>query len=331
MIAAPEIDITAGEEAGPVAFDAVVEVRPKVSIAGYEGLVVTVPALDATEEEIDARRSTGSASSSPTLNEVERPARDGDLVTVDVHGVRDGELAEGLSADDFVYEVGTGGIAEGDRRAALRREGRGHRRDRRRGRTAVPASCGCWSSRCARRCCRRPNDEWASDASEFDTLEELRSDLASRITEREAARGAPGIAPRACRRGARRARRRRDAADPGRRGGRAACSTTSPTAWPAERRRPGRHTSRPPARSRSASCRARAPGHAPGQGRPRSSGARRGRGDRGRRAGPRRRDRAPRRARAGPGPRSLRARLERDGRSRAATLGCEEREGASRG
>ena len=44
-IAAPEIDITSGEEDGPLAFDAVVEVRPKVSIAGYEGLVVTVPPL----------------------------------------------------------------------------------------------------------------------------------------------------------------------------------------------------------------------------------------------------------------------------------------------
>jgi trigger factor len=42
-IAAPEIDITSGEDAGALAFDAVVEVRPKVSVAGYEGLVVTLP------------------------------------------------------------------------------------------------------------------------------------------------------------------------------------------------------------------------------------------------------------------------------------------------
>ena len=37
-IAAPEIDIISGEEEGPLAFDAVVEVRPKVSVAGRDGL-----------------------------------------------------------------------------------------------------------------------------------------------------------------------------------------------------------------------------------------------------------------------------------------------------
>ncbi len=111
-IAAPEIDITAGEEDGPLAFDAVVEVRPKVSIAGYEGLVVTVPPLEPTQAEIDARIDR-LREQFAQLSEVERPARDGDLVTVDVQGVRDGEPAEGLSADDFVYEVGTGGIGEG--------------------------------------------------------------------------------------------------------------------------------------------------------------------------------------------------------------------------
>ena len=54
-IAAPEIDITSGEDDGPFAFDAVVEIRPKVSIAGYEGLVVTLPSLEASELEITAR------------------------------------------------------------------------------------------------------------------------------------------------------------------------------------------------------------------------------------------------------------------------------------
>ena len=52
-IAAPEIDIKSGEEGGPVTFDAVVEIRPTVSIAGYGGLQVTLPALEVTDEELD--------------------------------------------------------------------------------------------------------------------------------------------------------------------------------------------------------------------------------------------------------------------------------------
>ena len=49
----PEIDITSGEEVGAVAFDAVVLVRPTVGIPGYQGLVVTLPHLEVTDEEID--------------------------------------------------------------------------------------------------------------------------------------------------------------------------------------------------------------------------------------------------------------------------------------
>jgi len=54
-IAAPDIDITSGEESGAVAFDAVVQVRPTVAIPGYAGLEVTIPSLKVTEEEVDAQ------------------------------------------------------------------------------------------------------------------------------------------------------------------------------------------------------------------------------------------------------------------------------------
>ena len=43
IIAPPEVDITAGEEDGPVAFDATVEVRPHVVVPGYAGLRVELP------------------------------------------------------------------------------------------------------------------------------------------------------------------------------------------------------------------------------------------------------------------------------------------------
>src|SRR5580700_10914505 len=52
-IASPEIDITSGEEGGAVSFDAVVQVRPLVSIPGYVGLQVTLPGLSVSEDEVD--------------------------------------------------------------------------------------------------------------------------------------------------------------------------------------------------------------------------------------------------------------------------------------
>jgi trigger factor len=180
-IAAPEIDITSGEDAGALAFDAVVEVRPKVSVAGYEGLVVTLPPLEPTDLEIAARVDR-LREQFAQLSEVERPARDGDLVTVDVHGVRDGEVAEGLSADDFVYEVGTGGIADGaDEQLRGKKAGDIVEID------APQLKGGAGQLRLLVKQVREKvlpeaNDEWASDASEFDTLEELRSHLADNLS-----------------------------------------------------------------------------------------------------------------------------------------------------
>ena len=196
-IAAPEIDITSGEEDGPLAFDAVVEVRPKVSIAGYEGLVVTVPPLEPSESEIDARVDR-LREQFAQLSEVERPARDGDLVTVDVHGVRNGQIAEGLSADDFVYEVGTAGIGEGvDEALRGKKAGDIVEVD------APELQGGSGSLRILVKQVREKvlpeaNDEWASDASEFDTLEELREDVASRLRSLKKLEGASSRA-RTCR------------------------------------------------------------------------------------------------------------------------------------
>jgi len=110
VIAAQDIDITNGQETGPVAFDATIEVRPQVSVAGYGGLRVELPPVDVTDEEIDARllairRPHGE------LVDVDRPAARGDQVTLDLAGTRDGEPVPGLNTDDWLYEIGRGWIA----------------------------------------------------------------------------------------------------------------------------------------------------------------------------------------------------------------------------
>jgi trigger factor len=54
-IAQPEIDITAGQDTGPLAFDAVVEVRPVISVPGYDALKVVVPNPEPSAEDVDAQ------------------------------------------------------------------------------------------------------------------------------------------------------------------------------------------------------------------------------------------------------------------------------------
>ena len=103
VIAAPEIEITAGKDEGPVAFDAVVEVRPVIAVGGYGHLRVEIPRPEATEEEIDAQIDR-LRDQFAELTTVDRPAIDGDHVTITINGSRDGEDIAGLQADDYLYE-----------------------------------------------------------------------------------------------------------------------------------------------------------------------------------------------------------------------------------
>ncbi|MGD0743181.1 MAG: trigger factor [Acidimicrobiales bacterium] len=181
VIAAPKIDVTSGDESGPVAFDAVVEVRPEVSIPGYEGLVVTVPSPSVTGADVDAQIDR-LREQFASLNEVDRPARDGDLVTLDVHGSRDGKPADGLVADDLVYPVGTDGIAEGvDELLAGAKVGDIFEMDADDA-PGGPAHLRLLVKQVREKVLPAAGDEFASDASEFESLAELREDLAARLS-----------------------------------------------------------------------------------------------------------------------------------------------------
>lgn len=181
VIAAPEIDITGGEEDGDVTFDAVVEVRPEVSVGGYDSLRVTVPAVEPTDEEIDEqveriRRSHAS------FEPVDEAAAEGDVVVIDIAGELDGEPAPGLTAEEYSYEVGSGGItAEVDEQLTGASAG-----DDLSFESAHPVrEDATLSFEIAVREVRRRvlpdlDDDFAAEASEFATMDELRSDLRTR-------------------------------------------------------------------------------------------------------------------------------------------------------
>jgi len=183
VIAAPEIDITAGKDEGPVVFDAVVEVRPSVLVPGYASLRVEIPKPEATDEEIDGqverlRQQYGE------LNAVDRPAIDGDHVTITINGSRDGEVIAGLQADDYLYEVGSGSIADeldenlrgakvGD---ILSFDAQPQDPDE------APVQFRVIVKDIKEKVLPEVTDEWANDVSEFETVDELKADIAERIT-----------------------------------------------------------------------------------------------------------------------------------------------------
>jgi trigger factor len=111
IIATPEVQITGGEEDGPVSFDATIDVRPRVSVPGYGGLRVELLSPNITDEDVESPIQT-ELRRNGSLNDIERQAVRGDYVTIDLAADRDGEPVAGLNTEDWQYEIGKGWVAD---------------------------------------------------------------------------------------------------------------------------------------------------------------------------------------------------------------------------
>jgi trigger factor len=185
VIAPPEIEITDGQESGVIKFDAIVEVRPVITVSGYADMAVEIPAPTPSDDEIDAqldrfRNQYGD------LEVVERAAESGDFVTVDIEGSQNDEVLEGLVASAYLYEVGSAGIvpeldeqlvgaAAGDTRSFDAPHPNGDEED--------PLHFEVTVTEVKAKVLPELNDEFAAQASEFETMAAWRDDLVTRMTE----------------------------------------------------------------------------------------------------------------------------------------------------
>lgn len=212
-IAQPEISVTAGEESGPVTFEATVEVRPSIEIEGYGGLTVIVPRMEVTDDDVQrALRRLRSADA--TLVDVDRPAEQGDVLTIDLKATRaDDEGKEEILDDvqDYTYEIGdatgfppavdeqlTGASAGEDRRFETI-VGEGDH--------ATPITFAISVKKVQSKDLPELTDAWVEESSEVATVDELLVDVRERLEKgrlRTAGRSEAEDGPRAGEAGARR-------------------------------------------------------------------------------------------------------------------------------
>jgi trigger factor len=185
-IAPPEIEITAGEESGDVEFDAVVEVRPIVNLLGYDEMRVEVPWETVDDEAVD-RQVDSLRDRFADLVDSDDPLIDDSYTTIDITGSIDGDPVEGLTATDFLYRVGGGMVVdELDEQLRGTRPGAILEFD-----ATLPERFGEHAGETVhfrvvvkdakRKVLPDLDDAWASEASEFDTVAELRDDIRKRL------------------------------------------------------------------------------------------------------------------------------------------------------
>ncbi|GAA3695048.1 trigger factor [Zhihengliuella alba] len=185
----PEVEVNelpGLEEAaeGQLSFAVEVDVRPTVELPDYAGLEVQVDAAEAGDEDVqnaldELRGRFG------TLKSVDRPAADDDFLTIDLTATVDGEEVD--SAADLSYQVGSGTMLDGMDEAVkglsagedaifeTTLAGGEHSGETAEVKVVVKAV--------KERELPEANDDFAQLASEFDTIDELKADLAKQAAE----------------------------------------------------------------------------------------------------------------------------------------------------
>jgi trigger factor len=184
VLGRPEVDVTKFEDGEQLTFTAEVDVRPDFELPDYRGLDVTVEDAETSDEDLD-QQMQALLERFATLKGVDRAARDGDFVSIDLSATIDGESVEDLSAKGLSYQVGQGSLLDGLDQALIGLTA---------GESAVfptalvggdhagqDAEVTVTVNSVKERELPELDDEFAQTASEFDTLDELRDDLRTRF------------------------------------------------------------------------------------------------------------------------------------------------------
>jgi trigger factor len=188
----PSVEVVSTPEAEgePLAFKFEIGVRPKAELGEYKGLEVGKAEPEPPEELVD-REVERIREGFAKLEPVDRAADEGDVLLVDFEGLLDGKAFEGGKASDYLLELGGGQLIEGFEEqlaGATSGESRDvevtfpedYQAEQLAGEDAVFTV---EVKEVREKVLPDLDDDFASEASEFDTLEELRADITTRLAE----------------------------------------------------------------------------------------------------------------------------------------------------
>ena len=180
----PEIEITKKVYGEDLEFTAEVDVRPEIELPDLDGLKITVDPIEVSDEEVDTELQNLRARFG-TLTGVERAAENGDFVSIDLSATVDGTAVPEAATEGLSHEVGSGqlidglddaivGLKEGESRVFTTTLAAGEH-------AGEDAQVTVTVKSVKERELPEPDDEFAQLASEFDTIDELKSSLIEQV------------------------------------------------------------------------------------------------------------------------------------------------------
>ncbi len=181
----PSVEITEFTDGQPLKFTAELDVRPELTLPDLGTIAVTVDDIEVDDAGVDEQLSS-LRDRFATLKTVERAAQVGDFVQIDLAATADGAEVPGGTASNVSHEVGSKqllpgldealvGLGAGDATTFTTELVGGEFAGR-------PADVSATVRGVKEKQLPALDDEFAQLASEFDTLDELREDLRTRLT-----------------------------------------------------------------------------------------------------------------------------------------------------
>lgn len=189
----PEVDVEQFGKGQTLKFKAKVVVKPEVELGEYKGIELEAEEAAVTAEEVNEELEKLQKRHAELVPVEEGAAQNGDVVVIDFEGFVDGVAFEGGKAERYSLELGSNSFIPGfeDQVVGLEKDGEkditvtfpdNYQAEELQGKEAV--------FKIKLHDIKRKNlpeldDEFAKDVSEFETLEEYKADLESKLKERK--------------------------------------------------------------------------------------------------------------------------------------------------
>ena len=189
IVSRPAVSIEQIEEGKSFIYTAKVAVKPEVTLGQYKGVEVQKTKSDVTEEDIETEIKRAREKNSRLIAVEDRGVEDGDQVTIDFDGSVDGKRFEGGKAEDYPLTIGSHTFIDNFEEQLIGKKtgeecevnvtfpAEYHVEELKN----KPAVFKVKVKEIQRKELPEANDEFASEVSDFDTMEEYKKDLSEKL------------------------------------------------------------------------------------------------------------------------------------------------------
>ena len=185
VIGRPNVEITELKDNEKLTFTVEVDIRPEIKLPNFSQIKIEVDDVKVSDADIDEQIKDLSTRFG-TLTTVEKVVAKGDFVSIDLVATKDGKDLDGGTANDLSYEVGSASMIDGLDEALIGLSV-GDEKSFETALVGMPAgelgTVKVSVKAVKQRDLPEINDAFAKLSSEFETLAELKADLATRLTK----------------------------------------------------------------------------------------------------------------------------------------------------